>query len=237
MILDVLPLLRGARIVLASASPRRSDMLRSLGLVLRDSGSGGGGGGSGSEGRASAFEVMPSRFEETLEKQAFASAAEYAKATAAGKLAEVRERLLASADAYARPLVILSCDTVVEAPSGEILEKPRDAADAARMLRLLSGAAHKVHSGVVIFARGAIVAEFTETTEVDFAQLPETLIAAHSSSAEDLDKAGGYAIQGRAASFVCGVRGDYANVVGLPLHQVALRLREVALAFAPAAAP
>ena len=84
MILDVLPLLRGARIVLASASPRRSEMLRSLGLVLRDGGSGGGGGGSGSEGRAS-FEVMPSRFEETLEKQAFASAAEYAKATAAGK--------------------------------------------------------------------------------------------------------------------------------------------------------
>jgi septum formation protein len=233
MILDVLPLLRGARIVLASASPRRSEMLRSLGLVLRD----GGGSGSGSGGGGGAtFEVVPSRFDETLDKQAFATAAQYAKATAAGKLAEVRERLLASA-ADSRVLVIISCDTVVEAPSGEILEKPRDAADAARMLRLLSGAAHKVHSGVVVYSRGTIVAEFTETTEVDFAVLPEALIEAHSSSADDLDKAGGYAIQGRAASFVRGVRGDYANVVGLPLHQVSLRLREVALSLASAAPP
>ena len=126
MLLDVLPRLRGVRLVLASSSPRRVEMLRGAGLAH--------------------LEVVPSNFAETLDKAGFASAAAYALATARGKADEVLARLEALAEAPAatdaqppppqRPLVLIACDTVIEAPTGEVLEKPRDRADAARMLRL-----------------------------------------------------------------------------------------------------
>lgn len=224
MLLDVLPRLRAARLVLASGSPRRSEMLRGAGLEW--------------------LEIVPSRFDETLDKARFASAAEYALATARGKADEVAVRLAAAEAAaaaagaagaagagVAQPLVVIACDTVVEAPTGEVLEKPRDAKDAARMLRLLSGRTHRVHSGVVLLGRGgAVLASFSHTTAVAVADLPEGLVLAHSASAEDLDKAGGYAIQGRAGSFVTHVDGCFNNVVGLPLHRVCDELRKIALA-------
>jgi septum formation protein len=134
--------------------------------------------------------------------------------------------------------VVIACDTVVEAPNGEVLEKPRDRADAARMLRLLSGTPHRVHSGVVLLGRGrAVLESFTQTTVVEFAILPESLVLAHSESDEDLDKAGAYAIQGRAASFVARLDGDASSVIGLPLQRVCAALRALALALAPAPAP
>ena len=236
MLLDVLPRLRAMRLVLASGSPRRIEMLRGAGLDF--------------------LEVIPSCFAETLEKAAFASAASYALATARGKADEVLARLEAAeaaeaassragaeADAAAlapprAPLVVIACDTVVEAPNGEVLEKPRDRADAARMLRLLSGTPHRVHSGVVLLGRGrAVLESFTQTTVVQFAALPESLVLAHSASDEDLDKAGAYAIQGRAASFVARVDGDASSVIGLPLQRVCAALRALALAPAPSLAP
>ena len=225
MLLDVLPRLRGVRLVLASSSPRRVEMLRGAGLAH--------------------LEVVPSNFAETLDKAGFASAAAYALATARGKADEVLARLEALAEAPAatdaqppqqqRPLVLIACDTVVEAPTGEVLEKPRDRVDAARMLRLLSGTPHRVHSGVVMLGRGGIeLARFAQTTVVEFGALPESLILAHAASSEDDDKAGGYAIQGRAASLVARVDGDVNCVIGLPLHRVCAELRAIALALAPA---
>ena len=234
MLLDVLPRLRAMRLVLASGSPRRIEMLRGAAGLDR-------------------LEVMPSAFAETLEKASFASAAAYALATARGKADEVLARLeaaeeaaeiagsAAGAEAAAgvaaalappprAPLVVIACDTVVEAPTGEVLEKPRDRADAARMLRLLSGARHRVHSGVVLLGRGGAVLEsFTQTTDVEFAALPESLVLAHCASDEDLDKAGGYAVQGRAAAFVARLEGDASSVIGLPLQRVCAALRALAL--------
>jgi len=215
MLLDVLPRLRGMRLVLASGSPRRVEMLRGAGLAH--------------------LEVVPSTFSETLDKSRFATAAEYALATARGKADEVLARLAAAGEASPPlvPLVLIACDTVVEAPTGEVLEKPRDRADAARMLRLLSGAPHRVHSGVVMLGRGGVVlASFAQTTLVEFAALPEELILAHAASPEDDDKAGGYAIQGRAASLVARVDGDASSVIGLPLQRVCAELRALALALA-----
>jgi septum formation protein len=216
MLLDVLPRLHAVRLVLASGSPRRVEMLRGAGLDR--------------------LEVVPSCFAESLDKASFASAAAYALATARGKAEEVLARLEASEAAGADaapclPLVLIACDTVVEAPSGEVLEKPRDRADAARMLRALSGAPHRVHSGVVLLGRGGKVLDsFTQTTAVVFAALPESLVLAHSASDEDLDKAGAYAIQGRAAAFVARVEGDVSSVIGLPLQRVCAALRAIALA-------
>lgn len=218
MLLDVLPRLRGVRLVLASGSPRRVDMLRGVGLAH--------------------LEVVPSRFDETLDKACFATAAAYALATARGKADEVLARLAAAevgaAAAALPPLVVIACDTVVQAPGGEVLEKPSSNADAARMLRLLSGTEHSVHSGVVMLGRGgAVLSSFSRTTLVTFGALPEALVLAHSASNEDLDKAGGYAIQGRAASLVARVEGDPNSVIGLPLHQVCVELRALALELVP----
>lgn len=122
-------------------------------------------------------------------------------------------------------LVVLGADTTVTV-DGAILAKPEDAADAARMLRLLSGRTHRVITGVaVVAAKGAEVA--AEITGVRFATLSDAEIQAYVATGEPMDKAGAYAIQGRAGKWIPRVEGCYFNVVGLPLALVTTMLEGV----------
>ena len=115
-------------------------------------------------------------------------------------------------------LVVLGADTTVTLDN-TILGKPEDAADAARMLRLLSGRTHRVVTGVaVVTAKGAEVA--AEATAVRFLTLSDEEIADYVSTGESMDKAGAYAIQGRAARWIPRIEGCYFNVMGLPLALV-----------------
>ncbi len=122
--------------------------------------------------------------------------------------------------------VVLGADTAVVL-AGEVLGKPRDAADAARMLRALSGTTHEVITGVCVRRAGAPAVELTAavSTEVSFAPLAEPEIAWYVGTGEPLDKAGAYAIQGAGGGFVLEVRGSVSNVVGLPLAETAALLR------------
>ena len=107
----------------------------------------------------------------------------------------------------------------------DVLEKPRDHHDAARMLRLLSGRSHKVITGVTLLTPAGIVDTRSCTTQVVFRELTEQEIHTYVATHEPMDKAGAYAIQGGAACFVDRLDGEYSNVVGLPLPLVAEMLR------------
>ena len=125
------------------------------------------------------------------------------------------------------PLVVLGADTSVVLDD-EILGKPADATDARRMLRRLSGRTHQVMTGVAAVTRAGVFSA-VETTEVAFAPIPEAELAAYCATAEPLDKAGAYGIQGYAARWIPRIDGDYFNVMGLPIARTA-KLIEAALA-------
>jgi septum formation protein len=119
--------------------------------------------------------------------------------------------------------VVLAADTVVVV-DGQVLEKPRDAADALRMLRLLSGREHEVVTGICLRTDSQKVID-AATTRVRFVSLSEPELADYVSSGEPMDKAGGYAIQGLASKFIDRVEGCYFNVVGLPMALVYRHLK------------
>ena len=119
---------------------------------------------------------------------------------------------------------VLAADTTVEL-SGEILGKPADRADAARMLKLLSGTRHRVLTAVAIAFEARRELAVSESL-VTFAALDEARIAAYVQSGEPFDKAGAYGIQGRAGAFVSRLEGSYTGVMGLPLHETAELLRK-----------
>ena len=180
-------------LVLASASPRRLELVSLLGIP---------------------FEVIPSRAEEN-------------DVTGSGK---VRVRVLArrKGEEVAARLpgrTVLAADTLV-CVENEVLGKPVDEADAARMIRLLSGRSHWVYTGVCLLLPDGIVREEVCGTEVCFAELEEDEILRYAASGEPLDKAGAYAVQGRAGAFVRSIHGSPTNVIGLPLETVARMLRE-----------
>lgn len=116
----------------------------------------------------------------------------------------------------ARPAFVLAADTVV-ACGRRILPKTEDEAAARRCLALLSGRRHRVHGGIAVRAPDGRLASRVVTTQVRFKRLGPAEVDAHLASGEWRGKAGGYAIQGRAAGFVPWINGSYANVVGLPL--------------------
>jgi septum formation protein len=219
MILDILPALRSKRLLLASASPRRRDLLLQLGLAV---------------------EVRPSAFAETLSKQGV-TPQQYVTATARGKALDVLNALSVSQ----MPDFIVSSDTIVVS-AGEILEKPAGPDDARRMMRLLSGSTHHVMTAVcvisparptrptavwsvetVVAACGEerVLTSFVEEAAVTFAPLPPALIDAYVATDEPYDKAGGYGIQGTAAQFISGITGDFYCVVGFPVHAFCALLR------------
>jgi len=204
MLLQYAEALCAKRLVLASASPRRREILGNLGLK---------------------FEVVVSKFNEDLDKSQFASAADYAKMTATFKALEVANRIEKEEKDGATPFMIVGSDTVVEAPDGTIMEKPGSDEEAMAMLLSLQGVTHQVHSGVgIVFpdpARpdGKLVKSFAETTQVTFAPLQEAEMRAYIKTGEPFDKAGGYGIQGPAGAFVRSITGCYFNVMGFPVHK------------------
>lgn len=140
-------------------------------------------------------------------------AADYAKRLA-------REKALATARNAPAGSLVLGADTVVVA-AGQLLGKPADAADAARMLRVLSGGTHYVVTGVcVVRAPGDVEALQHESTVVRFKPLSEGMIQEYVKSGEPMGKAGAYAIQGLASKFIERVDGDVDNVIGLPVASV-----------------
>ena len=111
----------------------------------------------------------------------------------------------------------IGCDTVVDV-DGTVFGKPRDAEDAKRMLRALSGKTHQVHTGVCI-AKGDRAEHFVDSCKVTFFPLGEEEIAFYTATPEPYDKAGAYAIQGRAALWLDRIEGDYYTIMGLPVSR------------------
>ena len=181
-------------LILASASPRRSELLRNAGI---------------------SFVVEPAHVpEQPLPDE---EPPVYARRLAGDKARAIFAR---------RPDdVVLGADTIVVADE-HLLEKPRDAQDAARMLRLLSGRVHQVITGVCLMSAGLKQTE-AEITEVRFTPLTETEIADYVATGEPMDKAGAYAIQGEASRWVERIDGCYFNVVGLPVPRVYRMLRRL----------
>ncbi len=155
-----------------------------------------------------------------------AQAADVDEARLQGEAAEeyvrrlAREKALCVARSAPPGTLVLGADTAVVA-AGNILGKPRDAADARQMLRLLSGATHRVITGICfVRAPETIEALRHETTTVVFQPLTEIEIEQYVGSGEALDKAGAYGIQGLASRFVTRIEGCFFNVVGLPISRV-----------------
>ena len=182
------------RLVLASASPRRLELLRQIGIEPDT--------------------VEPAEIDETALKGELPP--EHAKRLALAKAMAVASR---HPESYA-----IAADTVV-ACGRRILPKAEDEDTARRCLELLSGRRHRVLGGLVVTAPGGRKAARLVRTTVTFQRLTEELIGAYLGSGEWRGKAGGYAIQGRAAAFVRALNGSYSNVVGLPLHETAQLLR------------
>lgn len=251
------------RIILASGSPRRSEILKMIGLK---------------------FEVHTSNFEENLDKSSFSHPCEYVKENAKQKAIEVWNRLklpdkkdgYQNDDSSNPPDLIIGADTVVTLYD-EIMEKPKDEEDAFDMLKKLSGLKHTVFTGVALVtkpkqlpdvkqrhslnlstsqppslesqdleqkASGAqslqyhmvhgnlcntetkdyVVTTFHESTDVTMAELNDDIIKGYIATGEPFDKAGAYAIQCNGATLIEQIRGDFYNVVGLPLHRLAREL-------------
>ena len=188
---------QNVRLVLASASPRRRELLSQIGLE---------------------FTVMPSTKEE------------HAKATEAGALVQELSRQkaediweqLSGADNQPE-LLVIGADTVV-CCEGKILGKPHSREAAAEMLTALQGRSHEVYTGVTLYSQSEAIT-FFECTQVEFYPMTEAEISDYIDSKEPMDKAGAYGIQGLGARFVKGIRGDYNNVVGLPVGRLYQELK------------
>jgi septum formation protein len=182
------------RLILASASPRRAELLASAGFE---------------------FDIAPTDVDET---PGVAESPEgYARRVARDKAIAARARCQPTHG------VVLAADTVVVV-DGQILGKPKNSDDARRMLRLLSGGVHEVHTAVVVSTPTGERAELV-TTRVRFVPLDDAEIDWYVASGEPEGKAGAYAIQGRAARFIDRIEGSWSNVVGLPLATVARMLK------------
>jgi septum formation protein len=179
-------------LILASASPRRRELLAQAGYR---------------------FDVAPSSVNELRQP------GEDGIRLALRLAREKAEDVLARHPASTAPVVVLGADTVVVCDE-EVLGKPADAADAARMLSLLSGRTHSVVTGVAVTWKAGSVEVAAEVTQVTMKTLSADDIAAYVASGEPMDKAGAYGIQGYAGRWIPRISGCYFNVVGLPLALV-----------------
>ena len=184
------------RLILASASPRRAELLTSAGFE---------------------FDILPANVDER--PRTGESPQAYALRVAQDKARTVQAGCRESG------ACVLAADTVVVA-RGEILGKPQDPMDARRMLRMLSGSAHEVHTAVVVVSPRGDRAEVV-STRVHVQPLDGSEISWYVASGEPDGKAGAYAIQGRAARFIERIEGSWSNVVGLPLATVYRLLKEL----------
>ena len=189
------------KLILASASPRRRELLAHLGLK---------------------FTVTIADTDESSDER---DGARLCELLARRKAQAVADALTGQGNPPDETTVILAADTVVVSPDGEILGKPRDRDDAIRMLHMLSGQTHRVISGVAVQVGTRLCSAF-EQTDVTFAPLSDDTIARYVDSGEPMDKAGAYGIQDTAALWIEAIHGDYFNVVGLPIHRLEVLLNE-----------
>ena len=183
-------------LILASASPRRREMLSEAGFFFET--------------------AVPGITESSLPGEDVR--------IMAARLS--REKAIAVSEKRPDALVI-GADTMVDV-DGEPFSKPRDRNDAVRMLNVLNGRSHLVHTGVSIAHSGEVKASFVETTKVTFGSLSEEEIISFADSGLCGDKAGAYAIQGRGALLVERIEGCYYNVVGLPIYRLKEELKKLA---------
>ena len=211
---------QNVRLVLASASPRRRELLSQIGLE---------------------FTVMPSTKEEnakTTEAGALVQELSRQKAVdiweqlsgGQGQNPDADQEQIAeetqepNLNGKRQPeLLVIGADTVV-CCQGKILGKPHSSEAAAEMLTALQGRSHEVYTGVTLYSQSETVT-FFECTQVEFYPMTEVEISEYIDSKEPMDKAGAYGIQGLGARFVKGIRGDYNNVVGLPVGRLYQELK------------
>ena len=207
MVLQYVSALNAKRIILASQSPRRRELIKQIGLINA--------------------EIIVSSFDEDLDKSIFANAGEYSVATAKGKAVDVFNKIKASEKKAFD--VIISCDSVVAVPDGgvKIFEKANTAEHAAEMVRTLSGKKHSVCSGLVLMfpsdstPEGYVTIEGYEETHVTFDEISEANIALYvAQSTAWQGKAGAYGIQDLASVFIPRIEGDYYTVMGLPINRL-----------------
>ncbi len=186
------------KIYLASASPRRRELLQQLAIE---------------------FEVLPSNILEV--RQAGESPADYVQRVACDK-AQFVAKLVKERNLSVHPVLGADTEVVLE---GEIFGKPRDREHALEILHRLSARTHEVLSAVCVLSRDKEYLALS-ISRVTFATLTSADIARYWDTGEPLDKAGAYAIQGKAAAFITRIEGSYSGIMGLPLHEVAAILKK-----------
>lgn len=175
------------RIILASASPRRKELLEQIGLT---------------------FEVTVSNVPEVITKSEPSEVVE--------ELSVQKAKAAAQAQMKEGAAIVIGADTIV-CQDGKIMGKPKDKEDAAKMLKRLAGNTHSVFTGVTVIEDGVTVRTFSCETKVRVYPMTEQEIWDYIETGEPMDKAGAYGIQGRFAAWIEGIEGDYNNVVGLPV--------------------
>lgn len=191
-----------SKIILASASPRRKELLRQVGIR---------------------YKVMPSNIEEKITKtqpEEVVQELSYQKAVdVCGSLETLGED----------DFTVIGADTVVSFMN-HIMGKPKDAEDACRMLESLQGNVHQVYTGVTICFKQkglpSMFHTFYERTDVSMYPMTQEEIETYAATGEPMDKAGAYAIQGKCASYIESICGDYNNVVGLPVGRLYQELKK-----------
>ena len=190
-----------SRIILASGSPRRKEILENMGLE---------------------FEILPAKGEEVIRSTVPSEVVEELSRQKAMEVAGEVQRYNEEHPDITSPqdILVIGADTVV-ACDDQILGKPKDEEDAVRMLTMLQGRSHQVYTGVTLVflsAEGKAGAHtFHDATEVMVYPMTETEIRRYVATGEPMDKAGAYGIQGRFAIHTKGIRGDFQNVVGFPV--------------------
>jgi len=185
------------KIILASASPRRRELLKQIGLE---------------------FQVLVSDVEEKVTTDIPYLVVEQLSAQKAGAVArKLKTESVEGADKR-EPVLVIGADTIV-ACDGQILGKPHHKQEAVQMLQKLQGRSHQVYTSVTLIY-GEKIQTFHETTEVEFYPMTNEEITAYVETADPLDKAGAYGIQGFCARYIKGIAGDYNNVVGLPVGRL-----------------
>ena len=185
-------------IILASRSPRRVELLKQIGIDSI---------------------VRPADVDET--PLAGESPADYVQRVARQKVIAIAKTLKSE---YAN-LPVLAADTTV-ALDGEILGKPKNDADAVKMLQRLSGSKHAVHTSVAVCLKDNVEV-ILSSTMVEMMTLTDAMISAYVATGEQRDKAGSYGIQGKAGAWIKHIEGSYTGVMGLPLYETAKLLRDV----------